>query len=94
MRCDTDTGVNVALVSKRTGVSVTPTLVNPSTCELARYLYSDSALPPNALTHWLNRENGMDDTTWQWMNEVSEYEIANEQAMAEIMTEQEYEEAR
>ncbi len=36
----------------------------------------------------------MDDTTWQWMNEVSEYEIANEQAMAEIMTEQEYEEAR
>jgi hypothetical protein len=33
----------------------------------------------------------MDYSTWQWMTEVEEAEIANELAMAEIMTEQEYE---
>jgi len=33
----------------------------------------------------------MDDTTWQWMIEVEEAELANEIALAEIMTSQEYE---
>jgi len=48
-------------------------------------------IPPDALTHWHNRENRVDDVTWQWMTEVQEAEIANEIALAEIMTSQEYE---
>jgi hypothetical protein len=37
--------------------------------------------------------DNVDRQTWEWMNEVEEQELANEMALREIMTEQEYEEA-
>jgi hypothetical protein len=37
--------------------------------------------------------DNMDYAAWEYMTEVQEIELANEMALAEIMTEQEYEEA-